>query len=70
MEYLPAPPVFRAPAPEAVPPPDFSHIAPEVMEAAAPLLTGNGVADRNILRFYEARAAMLRRQQALASPVA
>lgn len=68
--YLLAAPMFRASVPQAPPPPDFSHVAPEVMEAAAPLLTGNGVADRNIVRFYEARAAMLRRQQALTGAAA
>lgn len=47
--------------------PDFSNVDPEVMEAARPLLTGNSVADRNIVRFYEARAAMLRRQKMLAA---
>lgn len=44
---------------------DFSHVDPEVMAQAQPLLTGNVVADRNIVRFYEARAQLLRRQQAL-----
>lgn len=43
---------------------DFSHVDPEVMAQAKPLLTGNAVADRNIVRFYEARAQLLRRQQA------
>jgi hypothetical protein len=45
---------------------DFSHVDPEIMAQAKPLLTGNVVADRNIVRFYEARAQLLRRQQAYA----
>ena len=45
---------------------DFSHVDPEIMAQAKPLLTGNVVADRNIVRFYEARAQLLRRQQASA----
>ncbi len=33
------------------------------MKLVAPLLTGNAIADRNIVRFYEHRAQLLRRQQ-------
>jgi hypothetical protein len=47
-------------------PEDFSHVDPEIMAQARALLTGNAVADRNIVRFYEARAQLLRRQQASA----
>lgn len=51
-------------APNATPPAnDFAGVDPAVMAMAGPLLTGNSVADRNIVRFYEARAQLLRRQQ-------
>ena len=37
-------------------------VDPEVMKAAAPLLTGNPAADRDIIKFYEARAVVLKSQ--------
>lgn len=39
---------------------EFNDVDPEVMAAARPLLTGNAAADRDIVRFYVARAALLR----------
>ncbi len=42
---------------------DFANVDPAVMKLVAPLLTGNAIADRNIVRFYEHRAQLLRRQQ-------
>jgi kinesin family protein 6/9 len=35
-----------------------------VLEAARPFLTGNAEADRDILRFYEARAKLLQQMGA------
>jgi kinesin family protein 6/9 len=35
-------------------------VAPEVLAAARPLLTGNPQADADIIRFYQARAALLK----------
>ena len=37
-------------------------VDPEVLAAAQPMLTGNAAADRSIIQFYEARAALLRSQ--------
>jgi len=50
------------------PPPPQSAADPyvdvdaEVLHAAKPMLTGNPAADRSIIQFYEARAALLRSQ--------
>ena len=46
-----------APAPAADP---YAGVAPEVLAAARPLLTGNPQADADIIRFYQARAALLK----------
>ena len=40
----------------------FADVDPEVLAAAKPMLTGNAAADRSIIQFYEARAALLRSQ--------
>ena len=40
----------------------FAGIDPEVLVAARPMLTGNMAADRDIIRFYEARTKLLRSQ--------
>lgn len=39
-------------------------VDPEVLAAAKPLLTGSAAADRDIIRFYEARAALLKGMRA------
>lgn len=39
---------------------DLSKVDPAVLEAAAPHLTGNAAADEDIIKFYEARAKLLR----------
>ena len=44
-------------APAAAP---YAGVAPEVLAAARPLLTGNPQADADIIRFYQARAALLK----------
>ncbi len=58
-----------APAPAAPPPAAESSdptagADPEVLAAAKPLLTGNAAADRDIIRFYTARAALLKGMRA------
>lgn len=58
-----------APAPAAAPPAAESSdptagADPEVLAAAKPLLTGNAAADRDIIRFYTARAALLKGMRA------
>ena len=47
----------QQPGQERSPPP---AVDPEVLAAARPLLTGNPQADADIIKFYEARAALLR----------
>eukprot|EP00887_Chlorella_sp_A99_P006382 scaffold3.g6382.t1 len=56
-----------APAPQQTPeqpqvPDPLVGVDPEVLAAARPLLTGNPAADADIIRFYQARAALLRSQ--------
>eukprot|EP00873_Tetraselmis_striata_P011712 jgi/Tetstr1/431976/TSEL_021453.t1 len=41
---------------------DWSQVDPEVRKAAEPWLTGNAEADENIIKFYEAKAALMRGQ--------
>jgi kinesin family protein 6/9 len=38
---------------------DISKVDAAVLEAASPHLTGNAAADRDIVRFFEARAKLL-----------
>ena len=40
----------------------FAGVDPEVLAAAKPMLTGNMAADKDIIRFYEARTKLLRSQ--------
>ena len=40
----------------------YADVDPEVLQAAKPMLTGSFAADRSIIQFYEARAALLRSQ--------
>ena len=42
----------------------YTSVNPEVMAAARPLLTGNPAADADIIKFYQARAALLKSQSA------
>lgn len=42
----------------------YTGVNPEVMAAARPLLTGNPAADADIIKFYQARAALLKSQSA------
>ena len=53
------PPEPPPPQPAADP---YADVDPEVLRAAKPMLTGNPAADRSIIQFYEARAALLRSQ--------
>lgn len=53
-------PAAAAATPALAPPPDpLSGVDPEVLAAARPLLTGDPGADADIVRFYQARAALL-----------
>jgi kinesin family protein 6/9 len=36
-------------------------VDPQVLQAAAPHLTGNAAADEDIIKFYEARAKLLQK---------
>ena len=36
----------------------YENISPEIMAAARPLLTGNQAADADIIKFYQAKAAL------------
>ncbi|EFN54139.1 hypothetical protein CHLNCDRAFT_135529 [Chlorella variabilis] len=45
---------------EAAPPDPFAGVEAEVLSAARPLLTGNSQADADIVKFYQARHALLR----------
>ena len=38
------------------------QLDPEVRQAAEPWLTGNAEADENIIKFYEAKVALMRGQ--------
>ena len=38
------------------------NVSPEVMASARPLLTGNPAADADIIKFYQAKAALLSSQ--------
>jgi hypothetical protein len=40
---------------------DLSQVDPQVLQAAAPHLTGNAAADEDIIKFYEARAKLLQK---------
>jgi hypothetical protein len=40
---------------------DMSQVDPQVLQAAAPHLTGNAAADEDIIKFYEARAKLLQK---------
>lgn len=44
--------------------PNYSNVDPEVLRAARPLLTGNAAADADIIKFYTARAELLRQARA------
>ena len=37
----------------------YENVSPEIMAAARPLLTGNQAADADIIKFYQAKAALL-----------
>jgi len=52
---------FEMPQPQPAVDP-YADVDPEVLRAAKPMLTGNLAADRSIIQFYEARAALLRSQ--------
>lgn len=36
----------------------YENVSPEIMAAAKPLLTGNQAADADIIKFYQAKAAL------------
>ena len=36
----------------------YENVSPEIMAAARPLLTGNQAADADIIKFYQAKAAL------------
>lgn len=55
---LPPPPLQLVA--EAAPPDPFAGVEAEVLSAARPLLTGNSQADADIVKFYQARHALLR----------
>ena len=40
----------------------YENVSPEVMASARPLLTGNPAADADIIKFYQAKAALLSSQ--------
>lgn len=40
----------------------YENVSPEVMAAAQPLLTGNLAADADIIKFYQAKAALMNSQ--------
>ncbi len=48
-----------------IPMQDHANLAQEAVEAAAPYLTGNKQADEDIIKFYQARSAILRSSQHL-----
>lgn len=40
----------------------YENVSPEVMASARPLLTGNPAADADIIKFYQAKAALMSSQ--------
>ena len=40
----------------------YENVNPEVMASARPLLTGNPAADADIIKFYQAKAALMSSQ--------
>ena len=40
----------------------YENVSPEVMASARPLLTGNPAADADIIKFYQAKAALISSQ--------
>ena len=40
----------------------YENVSPEVMASARPLLTGNPAADADIIKFYQAKAALMNSQ--------
>ncbi|DBA83158.1 TPA: hypothetical protein ACH3X2_006681 [Trebouxia sp. C0005] len=47
----------------------YENVSPEVMASARPLLTGNPAADADIIKFYQAKAALLNSQPLSGLPV-
>jgi hypothetical protein len=47
----------------------YENVSPEVMASARPLLTGNPAADADIIKFYQAKAALLSSQPVSGLPV-
>jgi len=47
----------------------YENVSPEVMASARPLLTGNPAADADIIKFYQAKAALLNSQPLSSLPV-
>ena len=46
------------------------NVSPQVMASARPLLTGNAAADADIIKFYQAKAALLDGSQSMPSTFA
>ena len=40
----------------------YENVSPDVMTSARPLLTGNPAADADIIKFYQAKAALMNSQ--------